>query len=166
VALAAQTEMQQVQKLIEQGDWQGAQAKLEAVTTTVAGVGNDERKAELVSQWQELTVKVEAQDPAATVSPGAPLPTFPSISVDPNTLSLTVPTETTSTSSSTDPSATSTPQPTPQPSPTPLPTSTLAPATTVPSPVQQVVPTTTTLLVIPAEPAAPVIPATPPGQVR
>lgn len=107
VALAAQTEMQQVQRLIEQGDWQGAQAKLEAVTTTVAGVGDDERKADLVSQWQELTVKVEAQDPAATMPPGAPLPTFPSISVDPNTFSLTVPTETSPSSSSTDPAASS-----------------------------------------------------------
>ncbi|BBX71769.1 anti-sigma-D factor RsdA [Mycolicibacterium psychrotolerans] len=234
VALAAQTEMQQVQRLIEQGDWQGAQAKLEAVTTTVAGVGDDERKADLVSQWQELTVKVEAQNPAATVPPGAPLPTFPSISVDPNTLSLTVPTETTPTSSSTDPSSpsetstsgspspspssetspasptptaapsptpattvttaapsptptttvaptpTSTsvvaqqsttaapsptsaprPTPTPQPSPTPLPTTTLVPAVTVPSSVEILVPTTTTLLMIPVEPETAVIPAVP-----
>ncbi|MBX7455875.1 hypothetical protein GR927_48520 [Mycolicibacterium sp. 3033] len=102
VALAAQTEMQQVQKLIEQGDWQGAQAKLEAVTTTVATVGDDQRKAELVSQWQELTVKVEAQDPAATVAPGVPLPTFPAVSVDPNAVLPTSPTETSSVTSPSD----------------------------------------------------------------
>lgn len=102
VALAAQTEMQQVQKLIEQGDWQGAQAKLEAVTTTVATVGDDQRKAELVSQWQELTVKVEAQDPAATVAPGVPLPTFPAVSVDPNAVLPASPTETSSVTSPSD----------------------------------------------------------------
>ncbi|MGB0435725.1 MAG: anti-sigma-D factor RsdA, partial [Mycobacterium sp.] len=76
VILAAQTEMAQVQELIDQGDWQAAQDKLETVTTTVATVNDFERKEELVTQWQELTVKVEAQDAAATVAPGAPLPTF------------------------------------------------------------------------------------------
>lgn len=129
VALAAQTEMQLVQRLIEQGDWQGAQAKLEAVTTTVATVGDDQRKAELVSQWQELTVKVEAQDPAATVPPGAPLPTFPSISVDPNT--FTLPTEP-PTSSSTDPAQSSSSTST-SPSPSPSETSTSGAPTTSPS---------------------------------
>ncbi len=79
VILAAQTEMQQVQQLIEQGDWQQAQAKLEAVTTTVATVDDVAQKEELIAQWQELTVKVEAQDPVATVPPGAPLPTFPEL---------------------------------------------------------------------------------------
>ena len=39
VMLAAQTQMQQVQQLIEQGDWQGAQAKLQTMTTTVADGG-------------------------------------------------------------------------------------------------------------------------------
>ncbi|MCV7070135.1 anti-sigma-D factor RsdA [Mycolicibacterium rufum] len=234
VALAAQTEMQQVQRLIEQGDWQGAQAKLEAVTTTVATVGDDQRKAELVSQWQELTVKVEAQDPAATAPPGAPLPTFPSISVDPNTFTLpteppvssstdpaqsstspssetsisgaptTSPSETSPASTSTSaaapsptpttaapsptpttvstaaptptstsvvaqqsttaaPSPTPRATPTPQPSPTPLPATTPSPVTTVPPPVQQAVPTTTTLIAIPVEPEVlvPVVPAVP-----
>ncbi|UXA14790.1 hypothetical protein KXD97_14105 [Mycobacterium sp. SMC-8] len=79
VILAAQTEMQQVQQLIEQGDWQGAQEKLQAVTTTVATVNDLQSRQELVTQWQELTVKVEAQNAAATVPPGAPLPTFPEL---------------------------------------------------------------------------------------
>ena len=97
VILAAQTEMQQVAQLIEQGDWEGAKVKLEAVTTTVATVGDDERKQDLVTQWQELTVKVEAQDPAATPAPGAPLPTFPEVPVvalDPDLPAVTPPTET------------------------------------------------------------------------
>ena len=54
VVLAAQTEMQQVQQLIDQGDWQGAQDKLKTITTTVATVNDVERKQELVTQWQEL----------------------------------------------------------------------------------------------------------------
>ncbi|MCV7151964.1 anti-sigma-D factor RsdA [Mycolicibacterium pyrenivorans] len=89
VILAAQTEMAQVQQLIEQGDWQAAHDKLETITTTVATVNDVERKQELVTQWQELTVKVEAQDPAATPPPDAPLPTFPEVpvvSLDPGTL--------------------------------------------------------------------------------
>lgn len=39
VALAAQTQMAQVQELIEQGDWTAAQDKLQTLTTTVAAVG-------------------------------------------------------------------------------------------------------------------------------
>ena len=111
VILAAQTEMQEVQQLIDQGDWQAAQAKLEAVTTTVATVGDVERKEELVSQWQELTVKVEAQDAAATVPPGAPLPSFPelpAVVLDP----LTPASETSATSETSGTSGTETTAPT------------------------------------------------------
>src|SRR6478735_6983086 len=79
VVLAAQTQMAAVQQLIDQGQWQEAQDKLQTLTTTVATVNDDERKQDLVTQWQELTVKVEAQDAAATVEPGAPLPTFPDV---------------------------------------------------------------------------------------
>ncbi|MGE2735461.1 anti-sigma-D factor RsdA [Mycolicibacterium vaccae] len=174
VILAAQTEMQQVQQLIEQGDWDGAKAKLEAVTTTVATVGDVERRENLVSQWQELTVKVEAQDPAATVAPGAPLPTFPelpAVVLDPNSLSITPPSdttgpsETTGTSEPTDttsptsgttetsaPSATTeTSAPTETASPTssvaPSPTSTSAAApTSAPAPSSSVVPAPTSTL--------------------
>ncbi|OAN34453.1 anti-sigma-D factor RsdA [Mycolicibacterium iranicum] len=142
VILAAQTEMQQVQQLIEQGDWQGAQERLQAVTTTVATVGDVEQKQELIAQWQELTVKVEAQDPVATVPPGAPLPTFPDIPaelLDPGTVTLPSSSETTppsDTSGATTPSSSpETTSPSPSPSPTP---STSGPVTTqsstVPSP--------------------------------
>lgn len=145
VILAAQTEMQQVQQLIEQGDWQGAQQKLEAVTTTVATVGDVEEKQELITQWQELTVKVEAQDPVATAPPGAPLPTFPDVAplpLDP----ATTPAETPGSSVPSDTSGATTPSSAPEttaPSPTP---STSAPVTTqsstVPSPTPSPTPTT------------------------
>ena len=70
-----------MQQLIDQGQWQGAQDKLQTITTTVATVNDVERKQELVTQWQELTVKVEAKDAAATVAPGAPPPGFPDVPV-------------------------------------------------------------------------------------
>ena len=38
-----------------------AQDKLQTLTTTVATVNDVEQKQELVTQWQDLTVKVDAQ---------------------------------------------------------------------------------------------------------
>ncbi|MDN4521243.1 hypothetical protein JN086_07245 [Mycolicibacterium austroafricanum] len=168
VILAAQTEMQQVQQLIEQGDWAGAQAKLEAVTTTVATVADVERKQELVTQWQELTVKVEAQDPVATVPPGSPLPTFPDVPVavlDPGTSSETTSTapssETTSptspseTTSPTSPSETTSPtSPSETTSPAPSSETTSAP-TSSPSPTPSTAPTTTSVGAAPPSSSAP-----------
>ncbi|MDZ4268951.1 MAG: anti-sigma-D factor RsdA, partial [Mycobacterium sp.] len=128
VILAAQTEMAEVQQLIDQGDWQAAQDKLETITTTVATVDDVASKQELVTQWQELTVKVEAQDAAATPPPGAPLPTFPEIPVvnlDPGTLI-------TDTSVTSEP-ATSSPEVTSSESPTPSTSETTAPSTSTTS---------------------------------
>lgn len=166
VVLAAQTEMQQVQQLIEQGDWQGAQAKLEAVTTTVATVDDAASKQQLVTQWQELTVKVEAQDPAATLPPDVPLPTFPdlpAVLLDPAiSASETTPpvssSDTTSPTTSPSESATPTPSPTstsvdatstaPSPSPTPTPSATPTPspsATSAPPSSPTSIPPSTTM---------------------
>lgn len=110
VVLAAQTEMQQVQQLIDNGQWDQAQDKLAALSTKVQSVETVERKSELIQQWNALTYKVVEQDPAATLPPaGQPLPVLPS---SPLTL-LPVPviesrTETTSVST-TPPEATSVP---------------------------------------------------------
>jgi hypothetical protein len=100
VVLAAQTELAEVQQLIDRGQWEAAQDKLQSVTTTVATVNDVERKQELVDQWQELSVKVETKDPNATVPPGAPPPTLPELPavVEPGTTS---PSETTTSSSET-----------------------------------------------------------------
>lgn len=136
VVLAAQTEMQQVQQLIEQGDWQGAQEKLQAVTTTVATVDDVASRQELVTQWQELTVKVEAQDPAATLPPEAPLPSFPIVVLDPVTTSPETSAESSPATSPETTPATSTPPSsgettTPPPSETTAATSPSEPTTTV-----------------------------------
>ena len=77
VVLAAQTQMAEVQQLIDQGQWQAAQDRLQAVTTTVATVNDGAQKQDLVSQWQQLTVKVDAKDANATLPPGAPPPQMP-----------------------------------------------------------------------------------------
>ncbi len=149
VVLAAQTQMAEVQQLIDQGQWQAAQDKLQTLTTTVATVNDTQRKEQLVTQWQQLTVKVEAQDPAATIPPDAPPPTFPEVVVltpsEGATSSETSapsetsgPSETTTTSpsgtTSTSPSATTPPSATPS-SPLPSPSTTVLPGSPPPTSV-------------------------------
>ena len=69
VTLASQ-QLQQVQQLIDQGDWQQAQDKLAALSATVQGVeAPQEQKQDLIQQWNTLTYKVVQQDPAATLPP-------------------------------------------------------------------------------------------------
>jgi len=72
VALAAQTEMAQVQQLIDTGDWEEAQQKLQAVSTQVQSVDDVGTKTDLIQQWNELSVKVGTRDAAATLPPVAP----------------------------------------------------------------------------------------------
>jgi hypothetical protein len=144
VALAAQTQMAEVQQLIEQGDWTAAQDKLQTLTTTVAAVGDTSRQQELVDQWQQLSVKVETRDPAATVPPDAPpvvLPEVPSDLPLPALLSpdatspSSSPAPSDGTSSDTTPPSSTDPSVTPSESPptTPSSPSTSAPASTSPS---------------------------------
>lgn len=93
VVLAAQTELAEVEQLIEQGDWESAQQRLQAVTTTVATVGDEARKQELVTEWQELSVKVESRNPDATVPPDAPPVTLPVVPPATDAASTTEPTD-------------------------------------------------------------------------
>lgn len=73
VALAAQTEMQQVQRLIDQGNWDAAQDKLQTITSNVQTVQDPQRQEELQKQLNNLTVKVERRDPDATVPEAVPI---------------------------------------------------------------------------------------------
>ncbi|MCF6385695.1 hypothetical protein L2K20_01825 [Mycobacterium sp. MBM] len=78
VVLAAQTELAQVQQLVDQGQWDQAQDKLAALSATVQSVDRVEQKQDLIQQWNALTYKVVEQDPAATLPPpGEPLPALP-----------------------------------------------------------------------------------------
>ncbi len=114
VMLASQ-QLAEVQQLVDDGQWQAAQDKLQTLTTTVATVNDVEQKQDLVTQWQELTVKVEQQDPAATVPPGAPPPVFPDVPVvvapGTDTSTTTTSSETTSSETTTSPSDTTTSSP-------------------------------------------------------
>lgn len=106
VMLASQ-QIAEVQQLIDQGQWTAAQDKLQTLTSTVATVNDDASRQQLVSEWQELTVKVEAKDANATVPPGAPAPTFPELPAVVAPGSDTSTTTSSSTTSSTSPSETS-----------------------------------------------------------
>ncbi len=80
VILAAQTEMQEVQQLIDQGDWQGAQAKLQAVSSQVQSVDDVVAKTDLINQWNDLSAKVGTRNPDFTLPPvvgGEPAPALP-----------------------------------------------------------------------------------------
>ncbi|RDH76070.1 hypothetical protein DVS77_23645 [Mycolicibacterium moriokaense] len=74
VALAAQTEMQQVQQFIDQGNWEAAQDKLQTATSAVQTVEDPKRQEELQQQLNNLVAKVESRDPAATAPPPAEAP--------------------------------------------------------------------------------------------
>jgi Anti-sigma-D factor RsdA to sigma factor binding region len=128
VMLASQ-QLAEVQQLVDEGQWDAAQQKLQTLTTTVATVNDDVRKQELVTEWQELTVKVDAQDAAAVLPPDAPPPIFPDVPVvvlDTPTPSDNASSETTS-PATTPPSDTSTPPVTTSPSETTSPTSPTTP---------------------------------------
>ena len=153
VALAAQTELNQVQDMIARGDWEQAQDKLEAVTTAVQTVNDADRKQELIDEWNRLNVKVETRDPDATVPPSSPpnpevvAPSSTSVTVP---LPALVPPTTTPTSESpsqepTSPQTTTTTSPTqaglPPAPPTSVPS---APGSTTAPQASSTAPTTTT----------------------
>jgi hypothetical protein len=147
VMLASQ-QLAEVQQLIDEGQWDAAQDKLQTLTTTVATVNDGEQKQELVNQWQDLTVKVDAKDPNATLPPGVPPPVMPEpVVVAPGSTTSTTTSETesstpssseTATSSSETTSSTTTSSPTssspapelPPPSDTPTTTTATTPPTT------------------------------------
>jgi hypothetical protein len=158
VVLAAQTQMAEVQQLIDHGQWQAAQDKLQTLTTTVATVNDDERKQDLVTEWQQLTVKVEAQDAAATLPPDAPPPVFPDVPV----VVLDTPTsESTSESSTSSETTTTSPSETTTTSPSETTTSSPSETATTTPPVQS--PPVTTSISLPPQLPATVLPTPAPS---
>jgi Anti-sigma-D factor RsdA to sigma factor binding region len=112
VALASQ-QLAEVQQLINDGQWDAAQDKLQTLTTTVATVNDVEQKQELVTQWQDLTVKVDAKDANATLPPGVPPPAIPEPAVvaPGSATSTTTPPEASSSTSSSSEASSSTSSP-------------------------------------------------------
>jgi hypothetical protein len=133
VMLASQ-QLAEVQQLVDQGQWDAAQQKLETLTTTVATVGDDSQKQQLVSQWQDLTVKVDAKDAAATLPPDVPPPTFPEVVVLQTPTLTETTTSQTSVSDTTSPTSPTSSETTSPTSPTSTPPSSSSGTTTSPSP--------------------------------
>ena len=140
VGLAAKTELNQVQDLIAQGDWQQAQDKLVAVSTQVATIGDQQQKQELLDQFNDLSAKVVERDPEATAPPGVVYTVPPSSAalvpaVEP-TSTPAAPQLTTSTTTSESPTSVSTSSPTSVPSSvtSTTPTSGVASSSAAPAP--------------------------------
>ena len=137
VALAARSEMNQVQELITRGDWAQAQDRLVAVSTQVATIEDGQQKQELLDQFNELSAKVVERNPEATVPPGITYTVPPSATelvpaVAPPTSTPTTPslTDSATTSESTPPSTTAAATTTAAPTTTAAATTTAAPTTT------------------------------------
>lgn len=64
--------MQQVQQLISQGNWQQAEEKLVAVSSQVAGIGDQEQKQQLLDQFNDLSAKVVEKNRRPPRRPGSP----------------------------------------------------------------------------------------------
>lgn len=109
VVLAAQTEMEQVQELIAQGQWEQASEQLTAISSQVETVEDETVRQELQNQWNQLNVQVETRDPNPTVVVTPVLPPDPNLNqtVLPSDSSAVSSSETT-TPASTDPSSTET----------------------------------------------------------
>jgi hypothetical protein len=153
VTLAAQ-ELDQVQQLVNQGNWDAAQQKLVTLGPTVQSVTDVQSKQQLVEQYNSLTAKVIQRDPQATPPPpGVPPPANPSSPL--TFLPVPVIVATTTTTPSIPELATTTGPTTPLPTPTtPLPTPTTplpTPTTPLPTPTTPL-PTPTTPLPTPTTP--------------
>jgi hypothetical protein len=148
IVLAAQTELNQVQDLIKEGDWEQAQAKLAAATTAVQTVNDVDRKQDLVQEYNRLSVQVVNRDPNATVPPDVPSTELLTPPVNSVTIPVAPPPELTTTPTTTPTTETSTPTTSPSPS-TDTTTSSQASSTTTttttsPAPATSTQPTTTT----------------------
>jgi hypothetical protein len=169
VELAAKTELAKVQQMITQGQWDQAQDKLAAVSSTVQSVNDSNRKQGLIDQVNQLNAKVATRDPNATLTP-SPSPTTgavsPSASASVSGASSTTassppeatsgtstsPTDATTTASTTSPAATSTPSTSPVAS---------SPPSTPSSPLQQTAAGTTSTNSAPAQSPSQVVSVTP-----
>ncbi|WP_078288735.1 anti-sigma-D factor RsdA [Mycobacterium sp. D16R24] len=107
VVLSAQTELAEVEKLISQGDWEGAQQQLGVAAARVNEVGDAQQKAELASRVQQAEVRIDAKDPVATVPPEMVTET-PRIMLSPPVITTITNTTTSVTSTSSESTATTT----------------------------------------------------------
>jgi hypothetical protein len=95
IVLSAKTDLDVVQQMITQCQWDKAQDKLAAVNDNVQTVNDSSRKQDLIDQVNLLNAKVANRDRNATMPPGS-LP-------KPNATSVTVPTTETAGDTSSEP---------------------------------------------------------------
>jgi len=133
VALAARTELNQVQDLIARGDWEQAQDKLVAVSSQVDTIGDGQQKQELMQQFNDLSAKVVERDPEATAPPGItytvpPSATdlVPAVAPPTSTPSAPAPTDSATTTSESASSSTSVTSTSASPTTSPAPTTSAA----------------------------------------
>ena len=155
VGLAAKSELNQVQDLIAQGDWEQAQDKLVAVSTQVATIDDQQQKQELLDQFNDLSAKVVERDPEATAPPGVVYTVPPSSAalvpaIEPTSTPGTPPLNTSTTpptsespTSATASSPTSVTSSAASTAPTTTPTSVVDSSSTASSPSSSATPTTT-----------------------
>lgn len=71
IARSAQTDLDSVEQMITQGQWDQAQDKLAAVSDRVQSVRDNDRKQDLVERVNLLNAKVANRDPHATPAPSS-----------------------------------------------------------------------------------------------
>ncbi|MBV8860371.1 MAG: hypothetical protein JO082_03590 [Mycobacterium sp.] len=71
IAMSAKDDLDLVQQMITQGQWDQAQDKLDAVSDRVQTVKDNDRKQDLIDQVNQLNVKVANRDPHASTPPSS-----------------------------------------------------------------------------------------------
>lgn len=71
IAKSAKNELDLIEQMITQGQWDQAQDKLAAVSDRVQTVRDDDRKQDLIDRVNQLNVKVAARNPHATMPPSS-----------------------------------------------------------------------------------------------
>jgi hypothetical protein len=82
VAMSAKNDLDLVQQMITQGQWDEAQDKLAAVSDRVQTVNDNDRKQDLIDQVNQLNVKVANHDPHATMPPSSLPGAAPAVSAN------------------------------------------------------------------------------------
>jgi hypothetical protein len=70
--LTAKTELDNVQQMIAQGQWDQAQQRLASLVDTVQTVSDTQRRQDLIDRWNRLNIQVQKRDPNAAPPPCAP----------------------------------------------------------------------------------------------
>ncbi len=82
IAMSAKNDLDLVEQMITQGQWDQAQDKLAAVSDRVQTVNDDDRKQDLIDRVNQLNVKVANRDPKATVPPSSLPGAAPAVSTN------------------------------------------------------------------------------------